>query len=197
MKIETTELTVHLPEIPQTTTPEDDAPPPLSAANVDTPPSAPPVPDVPGEWWYSAGNGERKGPVSGHDLGVLLRDGGIKYGSDVWRQGFQEWQKAEDTDLLKYLRVISPPSVYEKRRHDSRREKGIEITSFVLGIIGCIAWYLPLFGFPINIAGLILGKYGRKKGLALPGMILSIIGLILTTINALYGAYLGATGQLF
>jgi hypothetical protein len=75
----------------------------------------------------------------------------------------------------------------------------MEVAALVLGLIGLIAWGVPLFGFPVTIIGLILGikgQKGKKKGIALVGMILIIIGLVATLINSSIGAYLGATGQL-
>lgn len=76
----------------------------------------------------------------------------------------------------------------------------MDVASLVLGIIGVIAWCLPLLGFPINIVGLILGICAKKKGMqgkATAGIILTIIGLVLTIINSAIGAYMGATGTLF
>jgi len=73
----------------------------------------------------------------------------------------------------------------------------MEIAALVLGIVGLGAWVIPLLGFPVTIVGLVLGVRGQKrkrKGIALAGMILSIIGLVLTTANAAIGAYQGATG---
>ncbi len=70
--------------------------------------------------------------------------------------------------------------------------------SLVLGIIGMIAWVIPLFGAPINITGLVMGIKGLKspkRASAVAGVVLCIIGLIFTVINAVIGAYLGATGQ--
>jgi hypothetical protein len=37
---------------------------------------------------------------------------------------------------------------------------------------------------------------GPRRGMATAGIVLCIIGLVLTTANAAIGAYLGATGQL-
>ena len=67
-------------------------------------------------------------------------------------------------------------------------------------ICGFLAWCIPLFGLPVCITGLVLGIIGRKKGgkgMATAGIIMSAITLVLTLINAIAGAYLGATGQLF
>ena len=75
---------------------------------------------------------------------------------------------------------------------------GKAIASLVLGIIGLIAWFIPLFGFPIFLVGLIVGIKDMKsqnRGLAIAGIVLCIIVLVLTNINASIGAYMGATGQ--
>jgi len=77
---------------------------------------------------------------------------------------------------------------------------GKALASLVLGIVGLIAWFIPLIGLPVTVVGLILGIIempGKGRGMAKVGVILCIIGLILTIINAAIGAYLGATGQLF
>lgn len=76
---------------------------------------------------------------------------------------------------------------------------GKALASMILGIIGLIAWLIPLFGLPITVIGLILGVNSLKSnnsGIATAGVVTSIIGLVLTIINASIGAYLGATGQL-
>jgi len=75
---------------------------------------------------------------------------------------------------------------------------GKAIASLVLGIIGMLAWCIPLFGLPITLTGLILGIKdlgSRNRGMAIAGVVLCSIGLLLTLINGIYGAYLGATGQ--
>lgn len=65
--------------------------------------------------------------------------------------------------------------------------------SLVLGIVGCIAWLIPLIGFPVTIVGLILGI--RRKYTV--GIILNVIGLSLTLVNSAVGAVLGYQGKLF
>lgn len=74
------------------------------------------------------------------------------------------------------------------------------IGSLVIGIISLCAWLFPLCGLPLAIGGAVLGFLGRdssKRTLALIGLALSIIAIVLSIINAVWGAYLGATGQLF
>ena len=72
--------------------------------------------------------------------------------------------------------------------------------SLVLGIIGLIAWFLPIVGFPVTIVGLVLGIKGMKsikRDRAVAGVVLSIIGLVATVINSALGAIMGALGILF
>ncbi len=78
-------------------------------------------------------------------------------------------------------------------------KQGKPVTALVLGIIGMIAWIIPIIGLPIQITGLVFGIKARnssKKGIAIAAIVLCIIGLVLTIINGSIGAYLGATGQL-
>lgn len=59
-------------------------------------------------------------------------------------------------------------------------------TSLILGIIGLIAWLLPLAGYPITIVGIVKASKSlkcSKSGMATAGLVLSIIGLVLTVIN--------------
>jgi hypothetical protein len=76
----------------------------------------------------------------------------------------------------------------------------MSVASLALGILGLLAWIIPLFGYPITITGLVLGVKGKKieegRGMATAGFALSVIGLVLTVINSAWGAYLGATGRL-
>ncbi len=70
--------------------------------------------------------------------------------------------------------------------------------SLILGIIGMVAWFIPIIGFPIQIVGLVFGiksLHSTKSGRATAGIVLCVIGLVFSTINAGIGAYLGATGQ--
>lgn len=78
------------------------------------------------------------------------------------------------------------------------QDKGMSIASMVLGIIGLLAWCIPLFGYPITIVGLVLGIKGKNKGgrgMAIAGIVMSIIGLIATVINSALGAMMAIRGM--
>lgn len=77
-------------------------------------------------------------------------------------------------------------------------KNGKAVTALVLGIVGLIAWVVPIAGLPVQILGLIFGvkaMHSAKRSLAIAGLVLSIVGLVLTVANISIGAYLGATGQ--
>lgn len=79
------------------------------------------------------------------------------------------------------------------------QERPKSIAALVLGIIGLLAWLIPLIGFPITIVGLVLSTKGMraKKAYATAGLVLNIIGLFLTIANSAIGAFMGANGMLF
>lgn len=77
-------------------------------------------------------------------------------------------------------------------------KNGKATTGLVLGIIGLMAWVLPIVGLPVTIVGLIFGIKGLKslkRTVAVVAIVLSIIGLVASIINMSIGAYQGATGQ--
>jgi hypothetical protein len=63
--------------------------------------------------------------------------------------------------------------------------KGLAIASLVLGILSLCASAAWWCGGPISIVGLVLGALGvksRGKGMAIAGIILSVVGLLLLVI---------------
>jgi uncharacterized membrane protein len=76
----------------------------------------------------------------------------------------------------------------------------LAIASLAIGIINLCAWLLPVCGVPLSIVGVVLGIISRnssQRNLALIGIGMGCLGLLLSIGNALFGAYLGLTGQLF
>lgn len=101
--------------------------------------------------------------------------------------------------------VYQPPSpppaqpVYEPPSPPKTDRYVLAIISLVLGILNLCAWFIPFCGGPLALVGIILGVFGlnsSRKGLAIAGIVLSGIALLLTIINAAFGAYLGITGGL-
>ncbi|WP_461876321.1 DUF4339 domain-containing protein, partial [Hydrogenobaculum sp.] len=53
--------------------------------------------------WFYAKDDRQIGPVSEDIIVELIRNGEITRETKVWRDGFQDWKKLEDTELVKYL----------------------------------------------------------------------------------------------
>lgn len=77
----------------------------------------------------------------------------------------------------------------------------LAITSVVLGVFNlCNFLTPPICGLPMSVLGLIFGYsalHSSKRGFALVGVALCLIGLLIGCGNAAYGAYLGTQGELF
>ena len=58
----------------------------------------------------------------------------------------------------------------------------------VLGIISVVAWLFPIIGLPTSIVALVFGITKKYN----PGIIMSVIGLVLSLINAILGAILAS-----
>lgn len=67
-------------------------------------------------------------------------------------------------------------------------------TGFVLGLVSIIAWFIPLFGYPVTICGIVFSSKGLKskknKSKAITGLVLSIIFLVITLLNSIAGVIL-------
>lgn len=94
-----------------------------------------------------------------------------------------------------------PPTDGSSQDYQSLQDSGGDgnaVASLTLGIVSMFAWFCPMIGLPVSILGIVFGSISRKKrpgAMALAGIILSIIGLMLSLVNAIWGAYLQATGQ--
>lgn len=86
----------------------------------------------------------------------------------------------------------SAPDEFEPHRPTDGSGKAV--ASLVLGIVGMVVWCLPILGLPVGVIGLILGMKAReseKRNLAIAGIVLCVIVLVLSGINAILGAFLG------
>ena len=81
---------------------------------------------------------------------------------------------------------------------NTQRPGGLAIASFVIGVIGLVAWCIPCVGGPLTIVGLVLGIVGLNspsRSMAIAGIVMNSISLLLTIVNAALGAYMAASGQ--
>jgi hypothetical protein len=59
--------------------------------------------------WYHEAEGQRVGPKTEAELIALIGSKQIGYGTSVWREGFPDWLKIENTSLKVYLEKVAPP----------------------------------------------------------------------------------------
>ncbi len=59
--------------------------------------------------WFYEENGQRKGPVSENEMVQFIKSSVISHGTSVWKQGFPDWLKVENTDLRVHLDNSAPP----------------------------------------------------------------------------------------
>jgi len=101
---------------------------------------------------------------------------------------------------------ISRPSASQSPEKNLSKETPVNTpvatttsASLILGIISFIAWYIPIFGFPVSLIGMALGVKditNPSKKMARVGIWLNVVGLMATCANSAIGAYLGYKGLL-
>ncbi len=128
------------------------------------------------------------------------RPAGVRSEDGLWEWDGQAWRPVAPAG-----QPAPPPfsvggqPVWGAQPAAAPRGGGKAVASLVLGILSLLVWLLPILGIPVGVIGLtlgILGLGGSRRGLAITGVILSAIGLAFALVNAVVGAYLGATGQL-
>ena len=73
-----------------------------------------------------------------------------------------------------------------------RKSNGVGIAGFVLALIAIFLGWVPILGWILWLLGLILsfvGVFKQPRGLAIAGLVVSLIGIIL--ILTVFGAILG------
>ena len=98
-------------------------------------PSAQPVPPPPPQWFYTAADGERQGPVPHSDLTILLQDGTLSPSALVWREGMDQWRPARE--VLELWSTRPPNTIYvaEDPAKAIKKAKNDCIAMFVLAIL--------------------------------------------------------------
>lgn len=89
-------------------------------------------------------------------------------------------------------------NLYMTTNNKSANSIGLGVTALVFGIVGLLAWIIPIIGLPVGIVALVLGILGIKKsskGMSIAGIVLGVICLVLTIINSAIGAYQGYHGE--
>ena len=104
--------------------------------------------------------------------------------------GSQQYNQQPYVQQMPY----SQPAGYEVL---PKNHGGVAIASLICGIMGIVFCWLPIVDLGVNIAGLVcaiitLSKRYDGKGMAIGGLITSIIGLLLSILFMFWYAVFGA-----
>ncbi len=78
-----------------------------------------------------------------------------------------------------------------------KQSNGVGTAGFVLALIALFLGWVPILGWVVWVLGLILsfvGVFKKPKGMAIAGLVISLIGIIL--LLTVFGALLGAAAAL-
>jgi hypothetical protein len=141
------------------------------------------------QWWLS-NQGTPRGPYNESYILAGVKSGTIPIETLACPVGGQAW---------KHLYEWPPFSGAVPATLAGKKGNAGGYWALALGLFAMIAWVIPLFGFPVTIVGLVLGIRAWETQARIAGVIGAVlcgIALVATAINAMVGAYLGATGQL-
>tara|TARA_R110001583_G_scaffold132574_1_gene284561 strand:+ start:353 stop:913 length:561 start_codon:yes stop_codon:yes gene_type:complete len=104
----------------------------------------------PSSSWFYEHNGERKGGVEEAALIGLIKNGVVSHGTSVWKEGFSDWLKIEDTDLKIHLNNTSPPPL-----------PGEHVNNTVVWVLA----FAPIIGYLLEwfIAGAVNGSEWKAE----------------------------------
>ena len=94
--------------------------------------------------WFYEENGQKKGPVSENEMIQFINSLIISHGTSVWKQGFPDWLKVENSDLRVHLDNSGPPPL-----------SGEHINNTLVWVLA----FAPLIGYVLEwvIAGVVHG----------------------------------------
>ncbi len=97
-------------------------------------------------WFYEEG-GQRKGPVSENEMIQFIKTSVISHGSSIWKKGYPDWLKIENTDLRIHLDDSIPPPL-----------SGEQINNTLVWVLA----FAPLIGYLLEwfVAGAMHGNLG-------------------------------------
>jgi len=96
------------------------------------------------EIWYYERAGQQLGPVSEPNIMGMIKVGILGRDTAVWKAGFADWRKVEETDLRVHLDHSAPPPL-----------SGQHVNNSVVWILA----FAPIIGFVLEyaVAGLVYG----------------------------------------
>ncbi len=88
-----------------------------------------------------------------------------------------------------------------KKVQSSQQPSGLSIAAFVLGLMGFVFSWIPMFGWLLNILAIIFAavslKQDKVKGLSIVALILGILGLLIWILAVAFSPFfIGSYGHM-
>lgn len=147
------------------------------------------------ELWFYGQNGVQRGPVVIEALRTLAASGELKPTDLVWHEGMTDWVPASTVPGLFVAAPVAPPPPppgtpippspmeYAPAPYVDRGDSGRAIGALVTGILSLFACGCPFGGLVLGIVAIALGisvRPGPSRGLAVTGMVLGVMGVLLS-----------------
>ena len=85
--------------------------------------------------WFYENDGQRKGPVSESEIIGLIKASSITKETPLWKEGFSDWMKLENTDLSIHIDKTAPPPL-----------SGAHINNAIVWVLA----FAPLIGYVLE-----------------------------------------------
>ena len=108
----------------------------------------------------------------------------------------QNWQGQQPNYQQQYTQQPQPPYQQPYYVEEPRKINGLGITGFILALLGIFLGWIPVLGWLVWLLGLIfsfIGVFKVPRGLAIAGLILSLLGLLVIVL--ITGGFMGAIKQ--
>ena len=135
--------------------------------------------------------------------GALLKEGANfceHCGTAVEQKSCQGTEDEAETQVLETNKetepidqIVDKASWQDDTAFEETNRNSKAMASLVLGIIAVLFCGLPIIGVPVSIIGLVLAMSSKKQGasgLATAGLVLNIIGLVLSVLVFLSACFL-------
>jgi hypothetical protein len=94
---------------------------------------------------------------------------------------------------LSFAEQAGPHVNYPRTEQQAQSAGNTSVVAMILGLVGLLAWCLPIVGLPVGAGALIFGLRSLKsegRTMALVGVVLGSLCLALSLANAILGAIL-------
>ena len=151
-------------------------------------------------------DGKEYGPIPPDVLRQWIADGRVDARTRVLAEGTSDWKTLAEVPALSGLLSAAPTPVLPAAAMpgaEAPKTNSLAMTGMIMGILS-VTCAVCCYGLPFNVLGIIFSAVGlsqikqdpagqRGRGMAVAGLVLSIISIVLAVLLFLLGVALNAT----